>query len=210
MKGTPNTYSAVELAWIEAHRHEPRPVAHAAFVAKFDRPDVTLGAYAGLCKRKGWATGRTGRFVAGQKSWNAGKSYPPHPNSAATQFKSGTVPPNRKPMGSERIAKDGYIEMKVPERDPHTGHATRYMHKHRWLWEQANGPVPKGAVLKCLDGDKTNTDPSNWVAIPRALLPRLAGGRWKRVPYDTAPDELKPTLLAIARLAHKVKERRSP
>jgi hypothetical protein len=31
-------------------------------------------------------------------------------------------------------------------------------------------------ALKCLDGNKQNTDPSNWEAVPRALLPRLAGG----------------------------------
>ena len=206
MKGTPLTYSAAELAWIKAHRHEPRPIAHAAFVAEFNRPDVLLATYASLCKRNGWFTGRTGRFVKGQKSWNEGKAHPPHPNSAATQFKPGAVPPNRKPMSSERIGKDGYIEMKVPERTPHTGHATRYMHKHRWLWEQAHGPVPTDMVLKCLDGDKTNTDPSNWIMVSRALLPRLAG-RWG-MNYDTAPAELRPALLAIARLEQAARERR--
>jgi len=53
------------------------------------------------------------------------------------------VPPNRKPLGAEHIcSKDGFILMKVPERDPHTGFPTRYKHKHVHIWEQAHGPVP--------------------------------------------------------------------
>ena len=52
----------------------------------------------------------------------------------------------------------------------------------------ADGPVPDGHRLKCLDGDKTNCDPSNWEAVPMALAPRL-NGRFGRG-YDTAPAEL--------------------
>jgi hypothetical protein len=58
-------------------------------------------------------------------------------------------------------------------------------------------------ALKCLDGDRTNTDASNWEAIPRALLPQLSG-RW-RMPYDAAEPELRPTLMAIAKLAHQAR-----
>jgi hypothetical protein len=62
-------------------------------------------------------------------------------------------------------------------------------------------------VLKCLDGNRLNTAPSNWEAVSRALLPRLAGGRHKKhVPYDEAPNELKPTILAVAKLEHAVRE----
>jgi hypothetical protein len=73
-------------------------------------------------------------------------------------------------------------------------------------WEAANGPLPRDHALKCLDGNRLNTDPANWACIPRALLPRLAG-RWRRA-YDTAPPELRPTLLAIATLEHAAREAR--
>jgi hypothetical protein len=55
-------------------------------------------------------------------------------------------------------------------------------------------------VLKCLDGNKLNTDPSNWEAVSCGLLPRLngAGGRG----YEAAPPELKPTIMAVAKLEH--------
>ena len=74
------------------------------------------------------------------------------------------------------------------------------------LWEQAHGPVPDGMALKCL-GEKTNTDPANWVLVPRALLPRL-NGRFGRG-YDDAPAELKPAIMAVAKLEHGVRARKA-
>jgi hypothetical protein len=73
------------------------------------------------------------------------------------------------------------------------------------LWEQVNGPVPAGHRLKSLDGNRQNTDPSNWIAIPHGMAPRLSG-RW-HVGYDAAPDELKPVILAVARLDHAARLR---
>lgn len=211
-RGRVISYSAAELAWIEANSTRPRAEAHAEFVAEFARPDVTPSNYAALCKRKGWLTGRNGKFERGQISWNKGRPCADgaggrHPNAKATQFGKGHVPANIKPMGDERKDKYGYIEVKVPVANPYTGHSTRYIHKHRWNWEQVNGPLPKGMALKCLDGDRQNCDPANWIAVPRALLPRLAGGRWGRIPYDQAPAEIRPALLAIAKLEHAARER---
>ena len=51
---------------------------------------------------------------------------------------------------------------------------------------------------------KTNTDPSNWEAIPAALAPRL-NGRFGRG-YDHAPAELKPTIMLTAKLEHAARE----
>ena len=206
MKGHPITWYPDELAWIEVRKDMPRRELHRMFVARFDRDDISLGAFKALCKRKGWMTGRTGCFEKGQTPPNKGRKGFCPPGCEKGWFRKGSVPPNRRRLGAERIGKDGYIEISVPVVNPYTGHSRRFMHKHRYLWEQINGPLPKGMCLKCVDGDRTNTDPSNWIAIPRALLPRLAG-RWN-MPYDTAPEELKPTLLATARLQHKAKEAR--
>jgi len=193
-------YSVDELAWIEANKAKVRRISHALFCEKFNRTDVTLTNYTALCKRKGWMTGRTGQYVPGQVSHNKGKKMPFNPNSARTQFKKGQRPHNTKHLGHENVTKDGYVEISVAETNPHTGYERRYVHKHRHLWEKANGPVPDGFCLKCLDGDKANTAPSNWEAIPRALLPRL-NGRFGRE-YDAADPEVKPTIMAIAKLEH--------
>lgn len=208
MKGRNIPYSAAELRWLDANRLLPISEYHAAFVATFGRQDVSSTNLHSLRKRKGWKTGRTGCFVKGQVPPNKGKKMPYHPNSARTRFKKGQVPHTYRGPGHERIdSKDGYVILIVEETNPHTGAATRPVHKHRWLWEKANGPIPKGMALKCLDGDKTNTAPSNWELVPRSMLPRLNGGRNKRlVAYDDAPAELKPVILAVAKLEQKVRE----
>lgn len=203
MKRAAIRYSETELAWIEARKSEPRRALHADFVARFGRGDVSLQNFKALCKRKGWMTGRTGRFVPGQPSLTKGMKMPSHPNSAKTQFKKGGLPHNTRHLGHERLSKDGYVEISIAQTNPHTGYERRYVHKHRHLWEQENGPVPDGMVLKCLDGDKTNTDPANWELISRAMLPRL-NGRFGRG-YDSAPPEIKPVIMAVAKLEHSAR-----
>lgn len=205
MKGRTIHYMPEELAWIEARKEMPRAELYALFCAFWERKDVTFTAFKGLCKRKGWMTGRTGCFEKGLVPHNKGMPHD-HPASRATRFKKGAVPANITPMWTERMTRDGYVEMKVPERNPHTGHKSRYKMKQVWLWEQTHGPIPKDCVLKCLDGDRTNCDPSNWEVLPRSVLPRLSGRHG--IAYDQAPAEIKPTLLAIAKLEQRARERR--
>lgn len=209
MKGHPITYSAEELEWIEGNRAMRRSDLCRFFHMFFGRAEVTQMQLTALCKRKGWLTGRTGCFDKGQAPHNKGKPHPTRGRAAETQFKKGTEPHNTKWLGHERVSKDGYVEISVARQNPHTGYGRRYVLKHRWLWEQANGPLPAGHALKCMDGNKQNTAPANWQAVPRALLPRLAGGnRYKRVlAFDDAEPEVRPALLAIAKLEHKARER---
>jgi hypothetical protein len=205
-KGRRIRYSEPELAWIERNRFLPRREAHRLFCEKFERNDVTLVHYNALCKRKGWLTGRDGRIEAGATSWNKGKKCAPgeggnHPNARRTQFKRGTrqgvATKLYKPIGTERVSKDGYLERKIHDGMPLQ---SRWRAVHLIRWEEANGPVPKGMCLKCLDGNHRNTEPDNWVAIPRGALPFLNGHRGHN--YNEVPDELKPAVLALARLKH--------
>lgn len=213
MKGHPITYSADEMVWLEANKGMVIGDYHRAFVDAFGRSDVSAVNLHSLRKRRGWKTGRTGCFEKGATPINKGKVCAPgtggrHPNARKSQFKKGQLPHNTNYAGHERVSKDGYVEISINETNPHTGFERRYVLKHRHLWEQANGPVPEGMALKCL-GDRLNTDPSNWTLIPRAMLPRLNGGRNKRhVAYDEAPPELKPTIMAVAKLEHRARELR--
>lgn len=202
MKGAAIKYTPEELDWIKTHCKHVRRKAHAAFCRKFRRYDVTLENYCGLCKRRGWLTGRTGGFKPGNVPANKGKKMPWNANRAKTQFKKGNLPHSTKWLGHERVSKDGYVEISIAQTNPHTGYERRHVLKHRHLWEKQNGPVPAGMCLKCLDGNRLNTAPSNWVAIPRSVLPRL-NGRSKRA-YDSAPDTLKPVILNVARLEDAV------
>lgn len=215
MKGHRIIYSLSEMAWLEANRMLVISDYHAQFVAQFGRSDVSLVNLHSLRKRKGWLTGRSGQFEKGSTPVNKGVPCPPgkggrHPNARKTQFKKGDVSHTYRGHGHERIdSRDGYVVMIVEETNPWTGAKTRPVHKHVYLWEKANGPIPEGHCLKCLDGDKTNTDPSNWECISRGLLPRLNGGKATRtIAYDSAPAELKPAILAVAKIDHAIKQKR--
>lgn len=208
MKGHPIRYSADELAWIEARKELPRRQLHDEFIARFSRDDVPFTALNALCKRNGWLTGRDGRLLPGNVPANKGQKMPFNAASAATRFqpgeRRGRANAIYQPIGAERCSKDGYIERKVNDDTPFQ---RRWRGVHLIRWEEVNGPLPAGHALKCLDGDKTNTNPSNWEAVPRALLPRL-NGRFGR-DYDAAPADLKPTILAITKLEHAARLKRS-
>lgn len=204
MKGQVIAYTAAELQWIKAHRAMPRCEAHAAFCRKFRRDDLSLQNFKALCWRRGWLTGRDGRIQPGSVSWNKGKRMPYNANSATTQFQKGNAPHNTKYAGHERIdKKGGYVYLSIEAVNPHTGYPRRYVLKHKYLWEQKHGPVPPGMCLKCLDGNRQNTDPSNWEAVPRAVN-ALLNGRWS-VGYDEVIPEARPAALTLAKLKYTAK-----
>jgi HNH endonuclease len=200
------TWLPEELAWLEANKTLPRATLHSGFCFRFGRRDVTFGALTSLMKRNGWMTGRTGGFEKGKPPMNKGKKMPFNAANAATRFKKGQRPVNKYDIGHEMVDVYGYVQVCIDQPNPWTGAATRMVHKHRWLWERAHGPVPEGHRLKCLDGNRKNCDPSNWEALPLGMAPRLNGIHGRG--YDAAPAELKPVIMATAKLAHQAKARR--
>lgn len=207
MKGRQIRYSADELNWIPAFTDMPRRELHALFVQVWNRADVSFENFKALCTRKGWKTGRSGQFVKGVVAYPPAKGTN-HPGSQATQFKKGHGRTGHavtlyKPIGTERITPDGYLERKVND-GPNL--KARWQAVHRLNWIAANGPIPPGHRLKCLDGNRLNTDPANWRAVPNALAPRL-DGRFGRG-FNTAPPELRPLILATTELEHAAREAR--
>ena len=196
-------FSPAEIAWLGANCTLPLADLHRGFCAEFRREDITKSALHSMRKRMGWKTGRTGQFGKGSVSWNQGKKLGNNPGSARTQFRKGQIPHTARGAGHESTDDNGYVWLIVDAPNPHTGAATRRVQKHKWLWEREHGPVPKGCVLKCLDGNKANTSPANWEAVPTGLLPRLNGKSGRN--YDRAPAELKPTIMAVAKLEHQVR-----
>lgn len=204
MKGRAISYSAEEMEWLEANRGMVISDYHAAFCARFARADASLVNLHALRKRKGWRTGRTGQFAPGQTPPNKGKAMPFNANSAATRFKpgsrSGRALERYKPIGTERMTKDGYLQRKMHDGLPMQ---SRWQLVQRVEWEAANGPIPDGYALKCLNGDKLDTAPSNWEPVPRGVLALLNEGRHrKRLAYDAAEPSLKPTVMLVAKLHH--------
>lgn len=169
-------FSDAELDFIKRRKKMPRRELHAEFIQTFGRKDISVLSIKWICQSNGWRTGRTGHFEKGSK-----------PKSP---FKKGGRPmhpfPKTWPIGSEYVDRCGYVRLYVAPR--------KFVVKHRILWERANGPIPVGYRLKC-KGDRSNCDPSNWEAIPNGMIRRLCQRN-----YDAAPAELKPTIMAVAKL----------
>ncbi len=124
-------------------------------------------------------SGLNGRFERGHIPTNKGvpMSKEVYEKAKNTMFKKGNIPLNHREVGSERLSKDGYIEIKVAE-------PRKWRLKHNVVWERINGPIPKGCVVIFLDGNKTNLDISNLKLITRSEL--LIMNRHKL--FTTDPD----------------------
>lgn len=70
--------------------------------------------------------------------------------------------------------------------------------KHFELGEQLHGPVPEGMCLLFRDGKQINCMPENLMLITRAELLRLNKHQYREI-----PDDLKPSVLALAKLEVK-------
>ena len=73
----------------------------------------------------------------------------------------GQKPHNYKPVGSERVNGDGYVDVKI---DPNKWRA-----KHRLLGRR-NGPIPKGYVIIFGDGNRRNFQQDNLILVSKSQL----------------------------------------
>jgi HNH endonuclease len=82
----------------------------------------------------------------GVKGWDSGG------RSHETRFKKGQVCTTKLPIGTVRVNSDGYLDRKVAE----TGYPPKdWKAVHRLVWIEANGPIPKGHVVRFKDGMRT-------------------------------------------------------
>ena len=112
--------------------------------------------------------GLTGCFKKGHIPVNKGVKGIRYKGCEKTWYKKGNLPHNTKPIGYERINKDGYIEVKIAMRPGDTKNGHNFVGKHRLVWEAANGPIPKGYKLIFLDGNKQNCDLENLALVTNA------------------------------------------
>lgn len=130
--------------------------------------EKTINQLSTLFKRHKIKTGTYKTFAKGNIPHNKGKKgvggWEP------TQFKKGCIPINYKPIGSERIDRDGYILIKVA--DPN-----KWRFKHRVLWEKKHGKIPPNYVLIFSDGNKLNVDLDNLILVSRRELLIMNNGK---------------------------------
>lgn len=126
--------------------------------------DYTADQIQSKCTHMGLKTGRTGMLVKGGAPWNKGIKN--STGFSKTRWGKGNIPHTARPVGYERINRDGHIEIKVE------GHR-QMVYKHRWVWEQKNGPIPKGHVVSFKNGIRTDCSIDNLILLTRAELARL-------------------------------------
>lgn len=148
-------------------------------------------------------SGLTGRFEKGHVPANKGTHPPTVGRMAETQFKKGGLPPNTKPIGYERITKDGYTEVKIAMRPSRKDCNDNFKLKHRLIWEEANGPIPAGHVVIFKDGNKRNVDLDNL-----ALISREEHVTMKRRDLRSEDPQLTETGILIARAEVTMRKRR--
>ncbi|MDO4746461.1 MAG: HNH endonuclease signature motif containing protein [Bacillota bacterium] len=143
-----------------------------AFNERF--PEIKESQVRAYMKNNKIRSGRDCRFVKGHVPPNKGKKMTPEQYAAAapTMFKSGHKPHNEMPVGSEVVAGDGYIWVKIDNK-PKAGQYVNWKQKHILLWEEHNCPVPEGCVIKFLDDDRTNVTIENLQLITKAQNARL-------------------------------------
>ncbi|WP_369616936.1 HNH endonuclease signature motif containing protein [Flavobacterium sp. CFS9] len=113
------------------------------------------------------------RFKQNQPGWNKGLKQKDYmspekiENTKKTQFKKGSDPHNTQSIGYERLSKDGYIEVKVRHLKNGKSNNKNFEFKHRIVYEQNYGSIPKGMIVEFLDGDNRNFEPENLVLKTR-------------------------------------------
>ena len=136
------------------------------------------------------------RFKKGLIHFNKGKtvSLETYDKLKGSFFKKGSKPHNTKYDGHERISVDGYIEVRIKER--------KYVLKHRLIYEQHYGPIPKGMIVTFRDRNPQN------VAIENLeLISRQEG--MKRNSIQNYPKEVKSTIRLLSKLKKIINEKQN-
>lgn len=125
-------------------------------------------ALKGLMRRLGISTGRTGRFTAGHTPANKGleMSAEVREKIRGTWFRKGCKSMNSLPVGTE-VFRDGYVLLKLRD-GAELKQWGRWVLKHRYVWEQAHGPIPEGMMVIFLDGNTRNCELSNLALVSKA------------------------------------------
>ena len=155
-------------------------------------------------QRTGYETSKSpasiaARFQKGSVPLNKGKKVSPEAYSKMqpTMFKKGQNPVNHRDVGSERVNMDGYIEIKVAE-------PNRWRLKHRVIWEQVNGAIPKGFNVQFKNHNRQDCRIENLYLISKAEQMAKENSFWAKYPKEI--QEIIHLKGVVNRAIHKVEK----
>ena len=139
------------------------------------------------------------RFQNGSVPLNKGKKVSPeiYAKMQPTMFKKGQTPVNHRDVGSERVNVDGYIEIKVAE-------PNRWRLKHRVIWEQVNGVIPKGFNVQFKNHNSQDCRIENLYLISKAEQMAKENSFWAKYPKEI--QEIIHLKGVVNRAIHKVEK----
>jgi HNH endonuclease len=152
--------------------------------------------------RRGDNIGARFRFKKGQAPMNKGLRRPGWGpgRMKETQFRKGerrgVAVDLYKPIGTERISKDGYLERKVNDMPLQR----RWRAVHLVEWEAVNGPLPKGFAVCFVNGDKTDRRLENLTLTSRGDLCR-------RNSIHNLPPAIKGAITVLGQLKRRIREK---
>lgn len=162
--------------------------------------EINANQLRAFIKNNGFSSGVNTQFKKGQEPINKGTRGMFNVGGNKTSFKKGHRPANYKPVGYERVDSDGYILIKVSDEGPWH---KRWRHKHKVIWEEANGPIPPGYVLLFADQNKQNITLENLILISQKQL-----GTLNKKGLITNDADLNRTGIIVADLIQKISERK--
>lgn len=186
-------YSPEEIEWLRANAPGRSWREITEMFNNLFNVEITCRNLCSVAKRYGIKNGVNAQFPKGHKPFNKGMKGVNF-GGKETQFKKGNKPINFRPVGSERINVDGYVEIKVS--DP-----SKWRLKHQVVWEQEHGKIPKGHAVIFGDSNKMNFDINNLLLVSRKQL--LALNQNRLIQDDV---ELTKTGVIIADLYLKIGE----
>ncbi len=167
MKG--HKWQPEQIAWLKANRYELNNVE---IVARFNQTfglNLITHQITNACKSRGFKHKNTG-------------------------FAQGNYPFNTRPVGSERITKDGYLEVKVAE-------PRKWEAKHRLVWQSVNGTIAKGDLVIFIGDNKLDCSIENLQMVTRGELAVLN----RHEKYSKQSPEIRMALINLVRLEQAAK-----
>lgn len=129
---------------------------------------------------------KIGQFKAGQTPWNKGKKWTPElrekiiNSKTSSLFRKGHRPMTELPLYSERVNRDGMVEIKVNVADypqntfKKNSYGNGWIMKHHKVWiDFYKKPIPKGHKVIFIDQNKQNFDIKNLKLVTNSLMARL-------------------------------------
>lgn len=177
---------------------------------KFNR-NFTVQQIKGYKANHHLSSGLTGHFVKGQKSWNKGMKWDDfmskesQERSRTTCFKKGNDPANMDAIGTEKWKSshpgrndEGFLYVKVQDKHGRFN----WKAKHRLLYEQTYGKIPKGHKVIFRDGNRHNITLENLALVSNSQMLIL-----NRHSLIFEKQELTDVGINIAKVLDKVNEK---